>query len=151
MLGLSARISELQSLLFHDRRADVEADADRDAVCDPSDCPYAGESVGLDQIGCGVFCCSEVRGNDDSAKRLKRLGLCQGHAVEVLHDGDPMFIAVAGSQIGLSRSLAKMVRVCHAASTHTSTTLPESSSPELAAALSDSLGSATELVGSGAE
>jgi Fe2+ transport system protein FeoA len=69
----------------------------------------SSSSASLAEMGPGMFRCQAVLGNDDSAKRLKRLGICEGHQVEVLYDGNPMFIVVAGSQIGLSRALAKLV------------------------------------------
>jgi Fe2+ transport system protein FeoA len=55
-----------------------------------------------------------VEGDGPEVTRLKRLGVCGGRRLEIVHAGDPMILRVAGTQIGLSRQLARSVYVAPA-------------------------------------
>lgn len=52
---------------------------------------------------------ARVVGDAGQSLRLKSLGFCQGHEVEVLRTGDAWVVRVVGSRIGLSRRLADQV------------------------------------------
>ncbi len=41
--------------------------------------------------------------------RLKRMGICQGRNIQVIHLGDPLIIHVVGCRVGISRRLAQQV------------------------------------------
>jgi len=47
----------------------------------------------------------------DDAVRLKRLGICEGRRVQVVRQGDPLILRVAGTRIGVSGRLAASIRV----------------------------------------
>jgi Fe2+ transport system protein FeoA len=55
--------------------------------------------------------CLCVEGDGPEVTRLKRVGVCGGRRLEIVHAGDPMILRVAGTQIGLSRQLARTVFV----------------------------------------
>lgn len=74
----------------------------------------------------GFFCCHAVDGDDASARRLKRLGVCEGQRIELVQAGDPMIIRVAGARVGLSRHLASRVLVEFVASAASETTSEQS-------------------------
>lgn len=59
---------------------------------------------------------TEDSADDEAALKLKRMGLCEGRRIELLRNGDPLTLRVAGTRIGLSRQAAKavQVRVCSA-------------------------------------
>jgi Fe2+ transport system protein FeoA len=59
----------------------------------------------------GMFRCTNIDCVGDAAVQLKRLGVCDGRAIEVMQLGDPMVLRVVGARIGVSRLLAKTVRV----------------------------------------
>jgi len=49
--------------------------------------------------------------SDHDAVRLKRLGICDGRRVQVVRQGDPLILRVAGTRIGVSGRLAASIRV----------------------------------------
>ena len=59
----------------------------------------------------GLFRCTNIDCVGDAAIQLKRLGVCDGRSIEVMQPGDPMVLRVVGARIGVSRMLAKAVRV----------------------------------------
>ena len=66
----------------------------------------------LAQMGKGdVAVITRVDGDDDEMARLKAMGLCTGHAVEVIQHGDPLIVKVIGTRIGVSARLAEKVFV----------------------------------------
>jgi len=48
---------------------------------------------------------------EHDAVRLKRLGICDGRRVQVVRQGDPLILRVAGTRIGVSGRLAASIRV----------------------------------------
>ncbi|MCA9291873.1 MAG: ferrous iron transport protein A [Phycisphaerales bacterium] len=56
----------------------------------------------------------EVGHDGRDGVRLKRMGICEGRRIQLIHDGDPMILRVVGSRIGVSRRLAAtiLVTVC---------------------------------------
>ncbi len=52
-----------------------------------------------------------VTAKGEDAIRLKRMGVCAGFAVNILHGGDPMVLGVSGSQIAISKQLASCIFV----------------------------------------
>ena len=85
------------------------------ASCGESDCRVPGcggaHECRLDAAQAGPVRCMGVEGEGPEATRLKRLGICQGQVVEVLRVGEPMIVRAAGTQVGLSRRLARRVAV----------------------------------------
>ena len=79
-------------------------------ACDTHVCA-APQECGLDAAAAGCVTCVRVEGVGPEATRLKRLGICEGQTVEVLRVGEPMIVRAAGTQVGLSRRLAKQVSV----------------------------------------
>lgn len=65
----------------------------------------------LSSVSHGAFRCHSIEGEGVEVVRLKRLGICAGHRIEVVRAGDPMILEVIGTQIGLSRRLASRVLV----------------------------------------
>ncbi len=59
----------------------------------------------------GMVVCSRVEGEGPEITRLKRMGVCSGRPLEVVRAGDPMILSVAGTRIGVSRKLARIVFV----------------------------------------
>lgn len=59
----------------------------------------------------GLFRCTNIDCVGDAAIQLKRLGVCDGRPIEVMQPGDPMVLRVVGARIGVSRMLARSVRV----------------------------------------
>ncbi|MGD9854202.1 MAG: ferrous iron transport protein A [Planctomycetaceae bacterium] len=55
--------------------------------------------------------CRQVDGDGPEVTRLKRMGICVGRRLEIVHAGDPMILCVAGTRVGLSRKLAACVLV----------------------------------------
>ena len=52
-----------------------------------------------------------ITAEGEDAIRLKRMGVCPGFALDILHDGDPMLMGVSGSQIAISQQLASCIFV----------------------------------------
>ncbi|MEC8337949.1 MAG: FeoA family protein [Planctomycetota bacterium] len=52
-----------------------------------------------------------VSGEGPEVTRLKRLGLCEQHSVEVVSTGNPLIISVAGTRLGISRSVTDQISV----------------------------------------
>lgn len=52
----------------------------------------------------------------EQSLKLKRMGLCEGRRIEMLRNGDPLTLRVAGTRLGVSRHAARTVevRVCAA-------------------------------------
>ena len=73
------------------------------------DCPQPGGR--LDAATPGCLRCLAVEGDGPEAVRLKRLGICEGQIVEVVRAGEPMIVRTAGTRVGISRHLARQVRV----------------------------------------
>jgi Fe2+ transport system protein FeoA len=44
--------------------------------------------------------------------RVKTLGICVGRPVEMVQDGDPLIVRVAGTNVGLARRLADGILIC---------------------------------------
>jgi len=65
----------------------------------------------LDAASPGRFVITEIEGDHSAAIRMKSLGLCQGRSIELVSVGDPMIVRVAGTRVGLSRTLATLVCV----------------------------------------
>lgn len=65
----------------------------------------------LDSISSGIVRCLAVEGNGPEVTRLKRMGICAGRRLQIIHPGDPMILLVAGTRVGLSRQLARCVSV----------------------------------------
>lgn len=65
----------------------------------------------LSAIAAGVTRCVSIAGDGPAVVRLKRLGICPGRCIEVLHAGDPMILRVVGARVGISRKLAGSVFV----------------------------------------
>ncbi len=47
----------------------------------------------------------------EDAIRLKRMGICEGHTMELIQTGDPMILRVVGCRVGVSRRLARQIFV----------------------------------------
>lgn len=78
----------------------------------------ATESVALASMKrqeCGVIVAVNAQGDD--IERLKSMGVCAGRRVRVIKTGSPMIIDTTHSRVGLARSLAERVVVCHDALT----------------------------------
>ncbi|TWU02355.1 FeoA family protein [Stieleria varia] len=69
----------------------------------------------LSEASVGELLCCGITANEACHIRMKSLGICEGRRLELLSNGDPMIVRVAGSRIGLSRSLAASVSVSEAA------------------------------------
>ena len=88
-------------------------------ACSKHVCEQKCEAVGcpgpdvcrLDSALQGCLRCVAVEGEGPETVRLKRLGICEGQMVEVLQVGEPMIVRAAGTQVGLSRRLARQVTV----------------------------------------
>ena len=52
-----------------------------------------------------------VSGEGPEVTRLKRLGLCEQQSVEVVSTGNPLIISVAGTRLGISRSVTDQISV----------------------------------------
>ena len=65
----------------------------------------------LSSVKTGQFRCVRVHADGVDARRIKRMGLCEGLIVEVLGCGDPMIVLVSHSKLGLSRYLASKIEV----------------------------------------
>ena len=66
----------------------------------------------LDQLARGQLAViAQVDGDDDEMARLQAMGLCSGHAVEVIQHGDPLIVKVIGTRIGVSARLARKISV----------------------------------------
>ena len=59
----------------------------------------------------GCFRVLRVEGDGLEVKRLKRLGLCAEQTVEVVSTGNPLIVSVAGTQLGISRSVTNLITV----------------------------------------
>lgn len=59
----------------------------------------------------GEYSIHLVEDSSEESIRLKRLGICEGRNLEVLHNGDPMIVRVVGTRVGVSRRLAAKVIV----------------------------------------
>ncbi|MBX3438380.1 MAG: ferrous iron transport protein A [Planctomycetaceae bacterium] len=67
--------------------------------------------ISLSSMTRGTVTCRQVHGGGPEITRLKRLGICVGRQLEIVHSGDPMILKVAGTRVGLSRQLADAVLV----------------------------------------
>ncbi|MCA9140367.1 MAG: ferrous iron transport protein A [Planctomycetales bacterium] len=65
----------------------------------------------LADASAGRYRCDQVFAEGENAVRLKRIGLCEGRIVELVGQGDPMVLRIGTSRVGLSRQLAKLVKV----------------------------------------
>ncbi len=65
----------------------------------------------LSEITSGTARCHSIEGEGAEVVRLKRLGICFGHDIQVLQAGDPMILQVIGTKVGISRQLARRVLV----------------------------------------
>ena len=52
-----------------------------------------------------------VDGEGPEVTRLKRLGLCEQQSVEVVSTGNPLIVSVAGTRLGISRSVTDQISV----------------------------------------
>ena len=59
----------------------------------------------------GYFRVLRVEGEGLEVTRLKRLGLCAQQTVEVVSTGNPLIVSVAGTQLGISRSVTGLITV----------------------------------------
>ena len=62
----------------------------------------------------GTYECIEIDVEGDASVRMKQLGLCAGRRIHLLAAGDPMILRIGETEIGLSRDLARRIRVCRA-------------------------------------
>jgi len=67
--------------------------------------------ITLADAGRGSVRCVDVLAEGQNAVRLKRLGICEDRTFDVLGAGDPMVLRIGDSQVGLSRQLARLVRI----------------------------------------
>lgn len=59
----------------------------------------------------GHFRVLSVEGEGVEVTRLKRLGLCEHQSLEVVSTGNPLIVSVAGTRLGLSRSVTGQILV----------------------------------------
>ena len=59
----------------------------------------------------GHFRVLSVEGQGPEVTRLKRLGLCEQQSLEVVSTGNPLIVSVAGTRLGLSRSVTGQILV----------------------------------------
>ena len=52
-----------------------------------------------------------VDGVGPEVTRLKRLGLCEQQSLEVVSTGNPLIVSVAGTRLGISRSVTDQISV----------------------------------------
>ncbi|MEC7696535.1 MAG: FeoA family protein [Planctomycetota bacterium] len=52
-----------------------------------------------------------VDGEGPEVTRLKRLGLCEQQSLEVVSTGNPLIVSVAGTRLGISRSVTDQISV----------------------------------------
>lgn len=76
----------------------------------------------LSDVSRGLVRCHSVEGTGDEVVKLKRLGICGGHDIDVVQANDPMILLVLGTRIGISRQLAARVMVEPVAGTNESLT-----------------------------
>ena len=59
----------------------------------------------------GIFRVICVFGEGSEVTRLKRLGVCENRTLEVVNTGNPLVICVAGTRLGISRSVTHCIEV----------------------------------------
>ena len=59
----------------------------------------------------GIFRVMRVCGEGSEVTRLKRLGVCENRTLEVVNTGNPLVICVAGTRLGISRSVTRCIEV----------------------------------------
>jgi Fe2+ transport system protein FeoA len=59
----------------------------------------------------GSFRILSVDGDEAEVVRLKRLGICQNRRLEVISTGNPLIVSVAGTRLGVSRSVTQYISV----------------------------------------
>jgi Fe2+ transport system protein FeoA len=59
----------------------------------------------------GLFRVLHMEGEGAEVTRLKRLGVCENQILEIINTGNPLIVCVAGTRLGISRSLTHCISV----------------------------------------